>query len=129
MNFSLKLRTLALACVATTAFTAQADSARDAARLQGDLTPLGGERAGNADGSIPAWTGGFKGVIAGDSPRGRRGDPFAAEQPLYSVTAANMAQYADKLSDGVKALLQKYPDSYRLDVYPTHRTAYAPQWV
>jgi len=27
-------------------------------RLSEDLTPMGSERAGNADGSIPAWTGG-----------------------------------------------------------------------
>ena len=29
------------------------------ARLDEDLTPLGSERAGNADGTIPAWTGGL----------------------------------------------------------------------
>lgn len=103
--------------------------ADEAARLKSDLTPLGGEKAGNKDGSIPAWTGGFSGTIAGDKEGGRRGDPFKGEKPLYSVTAKNMAQYADRLTDGVKAMLKKYPDSYRLDVYPTHRTAMAPQWV
>ena len=36
-------------------------SPQDAARLGAELTPLGGERAGNADGSIPAWNGGLKG--------------------------------------------------------------------
>ena len=39
-----------------------------------------------------------------------------------------MAQHADKLTEGTKAMLQKYP-SYRVDVYKTHRTAAAPQWV
>ena len=29
-----------------------------AARLGADLTPFGAEKAGNSDGSIPAWTGG-----------------------------------------------------------------------
>ena len=38
-------------------------------------------------------------------------------------------QYADKLSDGQKAMLKKFPDTYRIDVYPTRRTAAAPQWV
>ena len=33
-------------------------SAEEAARLGKDLTPTGAERAGNADGSIPEWTGG-----------------------------------------------------------------------
>ena len=116
----------ALSCAAPLMAAVTAD---EAAKLKTELTPLGAERAGNKDGSIPAWTGGFAGTIAGEKPGGRRGDPFKGEKPLYSVTAKNMDQYADKLSDGVKALLKKYPDSYRLDVYPTHRTALAPQWV
>ena len=40
-----------------------------------------------------------------------------------------MKEYAEYLTDGVKAMLEKYPDTYRLDVYPTHRTATAPDWV
>ncbi|WP_342620129.1 DUF1329 domain-containing protein [Rhodoferax sp. GW822-FHT02A01] len=117
------------AALACTVPAWSAVSADEAAKLKSELTPLGAEKAGNKDGSIPAWTGGFTGKIAGDKEGGRRGDPFKGEKPLYSVTAKNMAQYADKLSDGVKALLKKYPESYRLDVYPTHRTAMAPQWV
>lgn len=104
-------------------------TAEEAARLKTDLTPMGAERAGNKDGSIPAWTGGFTGSIAGDTPGGRRGDPFKDEKPLYTVTAQNMAQYEDKLSDGVKAMLRKYPQTYKLNVYKTHRTAMAPQSV
>ena len=104
-------------------------SAEEAAKLKSELTPLGAEKAGNKAGTIPAWTGGFTGSIAGEKPGGRRGDPFKDEKPLYSVTAKNMAEHADKLSEGVKAMLKKYPNSYRLDVYRTHRTAMAPQWV
>jgi hypothetical protein len=108
---------------------ASAATPEEAARLKTDLTPLGAERAGNKDGSIPAWTGGFTGSIPGDKPGGRRGDPFKDEKPLYTVTAQNMAQYEDKLSDGTKALLRKYPQTYKVNVYKTHRTATAPQWV
>lgn len=104
-------------------------SADEAAKLKSTLTPLGAEKAGNKDGSIPAWDGGLTKAPAGFVAGGRRPDPFAAEKPLYSVTAKNMDQYADKLTDGVKALLKRYPDSFRLDVFPTHRTAAAPQWV
>ena len=32
---------------------------QEAAQLGEELTPLGGEKAGNADGSIPAWSGGI----------------------------------------------------------------------
>jgi hypothetical protein len=116
-----------LACISM--FSVAAVSPQEAARLNGDLTPLGAEKAGNAGGTIPAWTGGYSKSVAGEEAGGRRGDPFKDEKPLYSITAANMTQYADKLTDGVSAMLKKYPDSYRLDVYPTHRTAIAPQWV
>lgn len=105
-------------------------SAQEAAQLgNGTLTPMGAEMAGNADGSIPPWKGGMttpqSGNMLGDIPT----QLFADERPLFQVTASNMAQYAGLLSDGTKALLQKYPDSFRLDVYPSHRTAAAPQVV
>ena len=34
-------------------------TAEELARLGQDLTPLGAEKAGNADGTIPAWEGGL----------------------------------------------------------------------
>lgn len=104
-------------------------SADEAGKLKTTLTPLGAERAGNSAGTIPAWDGGYTRVDPGYTPGGKRGDPFASEKPLYTITAQNMAQYAEQLSEGVKAMLKKYPDTYRLDVYPTHRTAAAPQAV
>src|ERR1035437_1097408 len=104
-------------------------SAQEAQALKTTLTPLGGEKAGNKDGTIPAWTGGYTTPQPGFREGGRRGDPFANEKPLFSITAKNMDQYASKLTDGTKAMLKKYPNTYRVDVYPTHRTASAPQWV
>jgi hypothetical protein len=104
-------------------------SAEEAAKLKTTLTPMGGDKAANKDGSIPEWTGGYTTAIPGFKNGGRRdGDPFASEKPLFTITAKNMDQYLDKLSDGSKAMLTKYP-TYRIDVYPTHRTAAAPQWV
>jgi hypothetical protein len=104
-------------------------SADEAAKLNTTLTPLGAERAGNADNSIPKWEGGYTKVDPSFKNGGKRSDPFSGEKALFSINAQNMAQYADKLTEGTKAMLKKYPDSYRLDVYPTHRTAAAPQWV
>ncbi|KIQ01065.1 MULTISPECIES: DUF1329 domain-containing protein [Pseudomonas] len=103
-------------------------SPEQAARLKSELTPMGAERSANADGSIPAWSGGVTQVAAGFKSGDKRPDPFAGEKPLYSITAANLEQYATQLAEGTQALLRKYPD-YRLDVYPTHRSAAAPQWV
>lgn len=114
-----------MACVSATA----AVSADEAAKLKSELTPFGAEKAGNKDGTIPAWNGGYTTPIPGDKPGGRRGDPFKDDKPLFSINARNVEQYADKLSDGQKAMLKKYPDTYRIDVYPSRRTAAAPQWV
>ena len=108
----------------TSAFTPGAYLPDD---LKGTLTPFGALRAGNADGSIPAWTGENLPLPAGFES-GTTPQYFTDEKPLYSVTGANMTQYQDKLAAGAQALLQKYPD-FRMDVYPTHRTAIAPQYV
>lgn len=106
-------------------------SQEEAVRLGNDLTPFGGIKAGNEEGTIPAWTGGLTSGLQGYAHKS--GDflpnPFVDEKPLFAITAQNLGQYADKLSAGQRALLKKYPDSYRLDIYPTHRTHAVPEWV
>lgn len=114
----------ALLCAAGLGQAAHAAmSEADVARLGKDLTPMGAEMAGNADGSIPPWTGGLTTPPAGFDVNKGHANPFADEKPLYTITAANMAQYRQQLSDGQVAMLQRYPDTYRIHVYPTHRTA------
>ena len=101
---------------------------QEAALLGTTLTPVGAERAGNKDHSIPPWTGGLTTVEPGYREGAPRAEPFADEKPLFSITAANLQIYSDRLPEGAQALLRKFPD-YRIDVYPTHRTAAAPGWV
>ena len=103
-------------------------SESDAARLGQDLTPLGAEQAGNAAGTIPAWTGGITTPPAGYHVGDHHPDPYAADAPLYTINADNAAQYQDKLTAGHLALLKAYPD-YKLIVYPTHRSASNPPRV
>jgi hypothetical protein len=108
-------------------------SASDAAKLGAELTPLGAEKAGNADGSIPAWDGGITSAaqagFANFRPGQHHPDPYANDKPLYTVTAANMSQYAGKLTEGHKKLLQTYRATFKMNVYPTHRSAAAPQRI
>lgn len=122
---------LAIASLALLAQPALAQvSADDARQLGAKLTEFGAEKAANADGSIPAYSGGLSKPPAGFvKGADRYVDPFAGEKPLYSVTAKNMAQYAAMLTEGNKAMLTRFADSYRLDVYPTHRTVTYPSWV
>lgn len=115
-----------LLCASPLALAAVA--APEAELLKSTLTPMGAERAGNAAGTIPAWSGGFTGSPSGYRQGDPRPDPFAADKPLFSITAANAGEYADKLPEGARALFAKFPD-YRMDIYPTRRSAAAPQSV
>jgi hypothetical protein len=123
---SLILRKLPLAVALLAACSLAQAKQTDAAQLDNTLTPLGAERAGNADGSIPAWTGGLKAGAAAIGADGDYADPFASEQPLYTVSKANLAQYKDVLSAGQQAMFARYPD-YRMRVFPSHRSAVIPQ--
>ena len=99
-----------------------------AARLGQDLTPLGSQQSGNKDGSIPEWTGGLSGIPDNVTYKqgDRHPDPFAEDKPLYTITSANMAQYADKLSQVSTSLLTTYPDAYKMNVYQSRRTCANP---
>src|SRR5688572_14982401 len=107
------LRSITLSCAMLAAFAGScaqaAVSAAEAARLKSDLMPLGGEKAGNKEGTIPAWSGGLTTPTPGFKNGGRRPDPFADEKPVLQITAKNMDAHAAKLSEGVKFLLKKYP--------------------
>ncbi len=104
-------------------------SADDVARLGADLTPLGGEKAGNADGTIPAWEGGLTQPPSGYTPGGYYVDPYADDAIKFTINSGNAAEHSDKLTAGHKALLATYPESFKLNVYPTHRSAAAPQHI
>jgi hypothetical protein len=99
-----------------------------AAELGKDLTPLGAQAAGNAAGTIPAWTGGLTTPVAGFKPGGHYPDPYAGDKPNLTVDAANVEQYKDKLSPGQVALIKKYP-GWKLNVYPARRSAAYPKPV
>jgi hypothetical protein len=108
---------LAFACGAAAAAVPEAE----AARLGKDLTPMGAEKAGNKDGTIPAWTGGITKAPAGWKLSDPRVDPYKDDKVLFSIDASNVDKYKDKLSEGQQTLIRTLP-GYRMDVYPTHRS-------
>lgn len=113
-------------CLLLTAFALQVQA--QSARLGQDLTPLGGERAGNAAGTIPSWEGGLAQPPANYRAGMHHPDPYAQDAPLYQVNSQNLAQYQAQLPAGLKVLLEKNPD-YFLRVFPTRRSAAAPQRI
>lgn len=101
-------------------------SPEQAARLGRDLTPVGAERAGNADGTIPEWTGGITSPPAGYRLGMHHPDPFAADRVLFVIDRSNYKQYQDRLSPGQIAMFERY-ETYKMPVYPTRRSASFPE--
>ena len=111
--------------------TLAAVSPEEASRLGQDLTPMGAEAAGNADGSIPPWNPAGTPVPA-DFVAGSDNyvNPYAGEKPLYTIDASNWQQYADVLTEGTKEIFEKYgADGFKVDVYPTKRDFVTPDWL
>ncbi|WP_202800783.1 DUF1329 domain-containing protein [Alishewanella agri] len=98
------------------------------ARLGQDLTAVGAEKAGNAAGTIPEWTGGIQAAPAGYKPGDHHPNPFADDKVLFTISKANLDQYRQFLSPGQIALFDLYPDTFKMNVYPTRRSASFPQY-
>jgi len=101
-------------------------STSQAGQLGKSLTPLGAEMAGNASGTIPAWTGGLhSGNTQASADSGRPANIFKNEKPLFAITNDNLAHYKDNLSPGQLAMFKKFP-AYKMPVYQTHRSGAYP---
>jgi hypothetical protein len=117
---------LGLSLLATSVMAAV--PAAEADKLGKSLTPMGAEMAGNADGSIPAWKPLPKNAGTVDS-KGFLSNPFASEKPLFTITAQNVDQYKEKLAPGQYAMFKRYPETFKMPVYPSHRGSTVPDDV
>ncbi|MGE8362759.1 DUF1329 domain-containing protein [Pseudomonas sp.] len=121
---TVQIGALALSFIAMNALAAVLPD--ESAKLGSTLTPLGAEMAGNADGSILAWTGGLPKDAGTVDGKGFLADPFASEKALFTITAQNVDQHKDKLTPGQYAMFKRYPETYRIPVFPTHRSVTVP---
>ena len=124
--------TLGLCTVLATSLAFGAVSEEEAKKLGDELTLFGAEAAGNADGTIPPWDPAQAQISppADYKPgSGRYPNPFAADTPLFTISADNLDEHRDKLDQGTIALINRWPETYKLHVYPTRRTAPYPEWV
>ena len=104
-----------------------ADAAATAKLGGATLTPVGAQRAGNSTGSIPPWTGG---LYRPNAPDGQwLKNPFATEKPLYVITAHNLDRYRNLLTPGQLARFKHWPKTFKMRVFPSHRTSAMPPWV
>ena len=107
--------------------------AGEADRLGKDLTCVGAEKAANKDGTIPEYSGKWLGTPPGIQYTPNEGmhpvDPYKDDKPLFTITAQNLGQYESKLSDGQKAMFKKFPQTFRIPVYPGRRDFRYPDFV
>jgi hypothetical protein len=124
----LTMNGLRIGALALLALAAPWTVAQDAAKLGGELTPAGGERAASKDGAIPAWEGAPP--AAGWSWGAKRLDAFKYkdDKPVLTIDASNVDKYADKLAPGQVAAVKQLA-GYKMDVYPTRRTCGVPDFV
>ncbi|PTQ74344.1 DUF1329 domain-containing protein [Pseudomonas sp. GV071] len=100
------------------------------AKLGTTLTPLGGEKAGNAAGTIPPWEGGITSAPEGYKGSGQHHiDPFPNDKPLFVIDKSNVQQYKANLTVGQIAMINSYPTTFKIPVYTSRRTGSAPDWV
>ena len=91
MNINNKVSILFAAAMAMAVNTSLAEiSTEEAARLGKDLTPVGAEKAGSADGTIPAWNGGIKSTadagVLGFKSGGHNPEPWSQKnRPCLST--------------------------------------------
>jgi hypothetical protein len=85
------------------------------------LGALGNDLAGNAAGSIPAWSGGLPPTAPGGGF-----DPFAADPVLATLGPAEAED--PRLPAGLAALLRTRP-GFRVRLHPTRRTGAVPDFV
>ncbi|QIB52642.1 DUF1329 domain-containing protein [Pseudomonas sp. OIL-1] len=113
---------LALSLIATGVMALSQD---EIAQLGNSLTPVGAEKAGNAAGTIPEWTGGLSPEAGAELERGFRADPVKSE-PEFVITAQNYNEHKDHLTPGQIAMFERYPDTFKMPVYQSHRTVAFP---
>ncbi|WJG07653.1 DUF1329 domain-containing protein [Aliiglaciecola sp. LCG003] len=129
MMKKLVITSSAIALALSVSFAQAKVSEDEAAKLGDSLTPLGAEKAGNADGSIPAWTGGITTLPAGYKPGDFHPNPYPDDKVLFTITAQNYKEYAQFLSAGQTKMFETYPDTYKMPIYQSRRSASNPGFV
>ncbi|MDX1451812.1 MAG: DUF1329 domain-containing protein, partial [Oleiphilaceae bacterium] len=105
-------------------------SQQEANKLGTSLTPFGSIKAGNKNKTIPEWTGGLT-----EAPKGYEGsgqhhiDPFAGDEIKFTIDESNYQGFKKYLTPGQYALFETYTNTFKMNVYPTHRSHAMPEWV
>lgn len=107
-------------------------SQAEADRLGAELTRMGANPKGNSAGTIPPYTGTVLGVPKGVNYKGTGSyyaNPYPDEKPLFIIDGKNWEKYKENLTDGQVALFRKYPDTFKMKIYPSKRDVRYSDWI
>lgn len=100
-------------------------SEQEAAKLGNELTCTGAIAAGNAAGTIPAYSGKYLGTPDGVEYTPNVGqhpvDPFASDKTILVIDGSNYKSYAKNLTAGQQAMFERYPQTFKIPVYQGRR--------
>lgn len=107
-----------------------AATAEEIAKLGGDeLTCMGAERAGSEKG-VAEYTGKWYKKWDDSLPdHGYVPSPYDDEKPLFTITASNHQEYAENLTAGQIGMFEKYPNTFKMHIYPSHRDFRFADWA
>ncbi len=95
------------------------------AKLGNELTCVGAVAAGNAAGTIPAYSGKWLGTPEGVSYTPNVGqhpvDPYPEDKALFVINSQNWQQYSEQLTIGQQAMFKRYPKTFTMPVYQGRR--------
>ena len=120
---------LAVAVALTSSGAMAKSTAEQADKLGKELTPMGAVKAANKDGSIPEWTGGITKAPEGYNVGDHHLDPFPNDKVKYTITSSNLAEHKELLSPGQIKLFETYPETFKMNVFQTRRSASFPEHV
>lgn len=90
--------------------------------LGGDqYTCFGAERAGSESGVAEYSGKWFKEWPGLKNKTGYDPGPYADEAPMLKITAANFKEHEPHLTEGMKQMFHVYPETFYMNVYPSHR--------
>jgi len=103
-------------------------SSREADKLGVVLTPFGSIKSGSQ--RVPAWHGGLSTAPKGYMGAGQHHiDPFLSEEISFTIDSSNYIYFKKYLTAGQLAMFKAYPGSFKMNVYPSHRTHAMPNWI
>ena len=120
---------LAISVALTSSGVSAKISKDEADKLGKELTPMGAVQSANKDGSIPQWTGGITKAPEGYNVGEHHVDPYPNDKIQYTITAKNLENYKDLLTPGQVKLFDTYPETFKMNIYQTHRSASYPEHV